>query len=61
MMSHLEFESVGFGKEYKFAAIHDSTVYTKELEKKHLSGLYYLFSWNDYSKNENNQESALVI
>ena len=39
-------------KKYKIEAIQDSAVYAKEADG-HLSGLYYLVAWKDYSDEKN--------
>ena len=40
----LEYENDDEGEEYKFEAIYNSMVYTKESESGQLLGLYYLIS-----------------
>lgn len=59
----LELESefnVGKYKEYKVEVIKNSATYTKVVEYQ-LSGLYYLISWNNYSKNESIWELVSAI
>ncbi len=54
MISRLEFENDGDGKEYKVEAIRDSVIYAKESDSDHhLSSLYYLVSWKSYLEEEN--------
>ena len=48
---HLKFGNNN--KEYKVESICKSAVYTIRLETGHLSVLYYLVSWKDYSKDKN--------
>ena len=57
----LEFEAGGDNKKYEMEDIRNNMVYTRELEASHLSGLYYLISWKDYSKDENTLEPASVV
>ncbi len=50
----------GNSEEHEIEAIHDSGIYTR-VSKGHLLGLYYLFSWKSYSKNENTWEPTLAL
>ena len=51
---------VSNNKEYKVEAIIDNAVYAKKVEK-HLSGLYYLVSWKNYSKEESTWEPSFAV
>ena len=47
--------------EYKVEAIRDSSVYLRESESGHLSGLYYLVSWKRYPEEENTLKLASMV
>ena len=55
-----ELDASDNSKEYEVEAIWDSAVYTRKLEG-HLSGLYYLVAWKDYSEEENTWEPVLAV
>ena len=57
----LEFEAGSNNKKYKVEGICKSAVYARELKASYLLGLYYLISCKDYSKDENTQESTLIV
>lgn len=53
-MSQMEFDnSNGNSSKYELETNCDSVVYTRELERGYLSGLYYLIFWKGYPKEEN--------
>ena len=53
MVKQLEFDISNNNREYMVESICDSTIYAKKLKVSHLSGLYYLVFWKNYSKDEN--------
>ena len=48
-------------KKYKVEAIWNITVYARESESGHLSGLYYLVSWRRYLEKKNTWEPVSAI
>ena len=59
-VTQLEFKA-GDDAEYKVEAIWDSAVYARELEARHLPGLYYLILWKNYPEEENTWEPASAV
>ena len=54
-----EFDA-GNNKKYKVKAIIDNVVYAKKTEK-HLPGLYYLVSWNNYPEKKSIWEPSFAV